>query len=157
MAVCQYCRMSWGGTAQHGRVARRSAYPLAVLLATALVAGCADGTQPPDGPSFELPETSAPTATTEATPTVAATPTPGATAKPTRTPSRKPTTKPPAVRTNLRYVFPVQTGNVAYHPTHSAYPGTDIFANCGSPVVAVTAGRKSRRSAEPQVLNLPAW
>ncbi|GIG85088.1 hypothetical protein Pen02_00240 [Plantactinospora endophytica] len=35
----------------------------------------------------------------------------------------------------------MQTGNVAYHPTHSGYPATDIFANCGSPVVAVTAGR----------------
>ena len=28
----------------------------------------------------------------------------------------------------------------AYHPTHSGYPGTDIFADCGEPVVAVTDG-----------------
>jgi murein DD-endopeptidase MepM/ murein hydrolase activator NlpD len=38
------------------------------------------------------------------------------------------------------YAFPVRTGNVSYHPTHAAYPGTDIFAACGSPVVAVTDG-----------------
>ncbi|WP_372433303.1 M23 family metallopeptidase [Micromonospora phaseoli] len=29
---------------------------------------------------------------------------------------------------------------MAYHPTHSAYPGTDIFADCGEPVVSVTDG-----------------
>jgi murein DD-endopeptidase MepM/ murein hydrolase activator NlpD len=34
----------------------------------------------------------------------------------------------------------VKTGNVAYHPTHGKYPATDIFADCGSPVVAVTDG-----------------
>ncbi|HEY0699078.1 MAG TPA: M23 family metallopeptidase [Micromonospora sp.] len=60
-----------------------------------------------------------------------ATATPGPTAPATRAPGS------PRTR---RYVFPVQTRNVDYHPTHSVYPGTDIFADCGSPVVAVTDG-----------------
>ncbi|MFG1799347.1 M23 family metallopeptidase [Micromonospora carbonacea] len=58
--------------------------------------------------------------------------TPSATARPSGSPS--------PTRTGLRHVFPVRAGNVAYHPTHSAYPGTDIFADCGEPVVAVTDG-----------------
>jgi murein DD-endopeptidase MepM/ murein hydrolase activator NlpD len=37
-------------------------------------------------------------------------------------------------------VFPVKASNVDYHPTHSKYPGTDIFADCGEPVVATTSG-----------------
>ncbi|ASW57082.1 M23 family metallopeptidase [Plantactinospora sp. KBS50] len=38
------------------------------------------------------------------------------------------------------YVFPVHTAKVAYHRTHHDYPAADIFADCGSPVVAVTSG-----------------
>jgi murein DD-endopeptidase MepM/ murein hydrolase activator NlpD len=38
------------------------------------------------------------------------------------------------------YVFPVNASNVAFHPTHSKYPATDIFADCGKPVVATTNG-----------------
>lgn len=109
-----------------------------VLLATALVAGCADARTPPDASAFEPLETSPPTATAAGAAPVP--PTPTVTATPSRTPSRKPTTAP-ANATNHRYVFPVQTGNVDYHPTHSGYPATDVFANCGTPVVAVTAGR----------------
>ena len=52
-----------------------------------------------------------------------------------RHPTPSPTGTPP------RHVFPVRAGKVAYHPTHSAYPGTDVFADCGTPVVAVTDGR----------------
>ncbi len=39
-----------------------------------------------------------------------------------------------------RYAFPVTAGNLSYHPTHAGYPATDVFAACGSPVVAVTDG-----------------
>ena len=49
----------------------------------------------------------------------------------------KPTTKPP---TKVTYAFPVKASNVAFHPTHGKYPATDIFADCGEPVVAVTSG-----------------
>ncbi|WP_422772271.1 M23 family metallopeptidase [Plantactinospora sp. WMMC1484] len=131
--------MPWGGSAGPGRVRRRRAYPVAVLLLTALVAGCAETRQPTGTPVFAPLDRSTPSATADGTPTAAPTPTAGAT--PSRTPSRKPTAAPPTTSGNDRYVFPVQTGNVAYHPTHSAYPATDIFANCGSPVVAVTGGR----------------
>ncbi|MCM0674907.1 M23 family metallopeptidase, partial [Micromonospora phytophila] len=43
-------------------------------------------------------------------------------------------------RVGLPHVFPVRARKVDYHPTHSTYPGTDIFADCGEPVVAVTEG-----------------
>jgi peptidoglycan LD-endopeptidase LytH len=47
-----------------------------------------------------------------------------------------PTTKP----TSVKYVFPVQTSNVDWHTTHSKYKATDLFADCGSKVVATTSG-----------------
>lgn len=58
----------------------------------------------------------------------------------TGSPSGSPTVTAAPSRTGLRHVFPVRAGKVGYHPTHSAYPGTDIFADCGEPVVAVTDG-----------------
>ncbi|SCE72337.1 Peptidase family M23 [Micromonospora viridifaciens] len=109
----------------------RSAYPVLLLLLPALAvggaAGCATDPPPPAGSGSVWQGPSA-TATAEqlagaATPEPSASPVPS----PTRTP--------------LRHVFPVEAENVAYHPTHSAYPGTDIFADCGTPVVAVTDGR----------------
>ena len=59
---------------------------------------------------------------------------PGATS--THTPSPTPSTGPPA---SLRRVFPVQ-GKASYAREHHDYPGTDIMAACGLPVVAVTDG-----------------
>lgn len=53
--------------------------------------------------------------------------------------SAKPT-KSATPKTNVTYVFPVKASNVAYHPTHGKYPATDIFADCGEPVVATTSG-----------------
>lgn len=44
------------------------------------------------------------------------------------------------VAKKVKYVFPVKASNVAYHPTHAKYPATDIFADCGEPVVATTSG-----------------
>lgn len=54
---------------------------------------------------------------------------------------RKPAPKPP-VRLPVAgsYAFPVKASNVAFHPTHAKYPATDIFADCGKPVVAATTG-----------------
>ena len=45
-----------------------------------------------------------------------------------------------ATAVEVEYVFPVKASNVAFHPTHSKYPATDIFAGCGEPVVATTSG-----------------
>nr|WP_236718568.1 M23 family metallopeptidase [Actinoplanes sp. TFC3] len=49
-------------------------------------------------------------------------------------------TQSPAKATTVKYVFPVKASNVDYHPTHSKYPATDIFADCGEPAVATTSG-----------------
>jgi murein DD-endopeptidase MepM/ murein hydrolase activator NlpD len=57
-------------------------------------------------------------------------------ATPTETPGTEPATAP----AGLKYTFPVKASNVAFHPTHSKYPATDIFADCGTPAVATTSG-----------------
>jgi murein DD-endopeptidase MepM/ murein hydrolase activator NlpD len=49
-------------------------------------------------------------------------------------------TAPTEAPAGLQYAFPVKASNVAFHPTHSKYPATDIFADCGQPVVATTSG-----------------
>ncbi|MGR6322657.1 M23 family metallopeptidase [Micromonospora soli] len=102
----------------------RAAFPVLLLLVPALAAGCA----PADGPASPESSWAGPSAgaSAEQPPSTFAAPT---SAAPAPTPG------------NLRHVFPVRASNVAYHPTHSAYPGTDIFADCGEPVVAVTDGR----------------
>ncbi|WP_438872423.1 M23 family metallopeptidase [Paractinoplanes maris] len=40
----------------------------------------------------------------------------------------------------MTYVFPVKASNVDWHTTHSKYKATDLFADCGKPVVATTSG-----------------
>jgi murein DD-endopeptidase MepM/ murein hydrolase activator NlpD len=99
--------------------------PVLLLLVPVLMAGCAT-TRP-----ATTPPTSAPAGSwSPAGPSTSAQPVP--------TPT--PTVRPAPSATGLRYVFPVRSRKVGYHPTHSAYPGTDIFADCGEPVVAVTDG-----------------
>ncbi|SDY14355.1 Murein DD-endopeptidase MepM and murein hydrolase activator NlpD, contain LysM domain [Micromonospora pattaloongensis] len=106
---------------------------LTALLSLSAVAACGQGapsprsawTSPAGEPGPSATATRAPTATAAATPRATA----GSTAAPTR------------AAPDWRYVFPVPGGNVSYHPTHAAYPATDIFADCGVPVVAVTDGR----------------
>ncbi|MGW9198621.1 M23 family metallopeptidase [Micromonospora chersina] len=106
----------------------RPAYPV-LLLVAALAAGCAPGDRPTSAPgnSWQGPSTRA----TGTRPTEPAGPAASAT---------PPAPSPSPTRTDVRHIFPVRAGNVDYHPTHSAYPGTDIFADCGEPVVAVTDG-----------------
>ncbi|MDM4721455.1 M23 family metallopeptidase [Micromonospora sp. WMMA1363] len=104
---------------------RRPAYLVLLLLVSALTAGCAT-TRP--GAVADRP-TGLPTAVQPGTPTSG--------------PAQAPTSAGPsaaATRAALRHVFPVRARSIAYHPTHSVYPGTDIFADCGEPVVAVTEG-----------------
>ena len=95
-----------------------------VAVAAALaVAGlaCSDGDDPVLAPMG--------TPASQPTTTVA----PSTTVAPTTTTAAAPTSA-------VRYVFPVQAG-ASYSQTHAAYPATDIFARCGTPVVAVTSGR----------------
>ncbi|MEU8299101.1 M23 family metallopeptidase [Micromonospora sp. NPDC048909] len=110
----------------------RRAYPVPLLLVMVLAAGCAT-TRPgvPTGPAPTPPGVWASAEQPASTPSPA-----GPTAP-------APTSAAPATsaRADLRHVFPVRAGNVDYHPTHSGYPGTDIFADCGEPVVAVTDGK----------------
>lgn len=113
-----------------GRARARAAYPVLLLLAPVLTAGCA-GSRPVAAPVTPAPAGPS-VLSTAAQPAPAAAPT--ALAAP-------PTAGPSPIRTGVRHVFPVRADEVAYHPTHSAYPGTDIFADCGKPVVAVTDGR----------------
>jgi murein DD-endopeptidase MepM/ murein hydrolase activator NlpD len=114
-----------------------------VVLASALVAGCAqDAPGTGDKVAWEEP----PATAVAADPTTAApqpTATPSATASPTPTPKRTPSKSaaPKTTTGKWKYVFPVQASNVSYHPTHSGYPATDLFADCGEPVVAVTDGK----------------
>ncbi|MFC3737538.1 M23 family metallopeptidase [Paractinoplanes deccanensis] len=98
-------------------------------------------------PQFIEPEVSASGQTTS--PPLAAAPSgPASAAAPgsTGATSAAPATSDPAKQTTaaapttVKYVFPVNASNVDYHPTHSKYPATDIFADCGEPVVATTSG-----------------
>ena len=125
--------MPWGAPAVPGRPSRGRAYPIAVLLSTALLAGCADTRTP--APTFDRPAAAPSTAPSGATPP------PGTGTTPGPTPTSAAPTGQASGRSGPRYVFPVRSGKASYHPTHSAYPATDIFADCGTPVVAVTSGR----------------
>jgi murein DD-endopeptidase MepM/ murein hydrolase activator NlpD len=108
----------------------RAAYPILLLLAPVLAAGCAGGPPPGAAPGGGwVSPTGSASGGTSASPAPSAAPT-----------SAPPSASPAPTRAGLRHVFPVRAGNVDYHPTHSAYPGTDIFADCGEPVVAVTDG-----------------
>jgi murein DD-endopeptidase MepM/ murein hydrolase activator NlpD len=103
------------------------------------LAGCGapgDGSSATATPQFVEPSVTAPA---PAAPSVDAGPSPSVapSVTPSSTPSAK-KTKPQ--KTNLTYAFPVKAANVAFHPTHSKYPATDIFADCGEPVVATTSG-----------------
>jgi peptidoglycan LD-endopeptidase LytH len=113
---------------------------LTVLALCLGLAGCGAPGGDSAAPQFIVPSETA--ATPDAPlPTVTASASPSGSASPSasRTPSTppKPTTKP---KTAVRYVFPVNASNVAFHPTHGKYPATDIFADCGKPAVATTSG-----------------
>lgn len=59
------------------------------------------------------------------------------TVPPTTTVATTSTTVPPL----SPHVFPIQGTKVRYGSTHHDYPAADMFAACGSPVVAVTRAR----------------
>jgi peptidoglycan LD-endopeptidase LytH len=90
------------------------------------VAPSEDLTEPPPAEVSSAPPTSA-------SPSVS--PSASKSAKPSPSASKTATAK-----ANVTYVFPVKSSNVDWHTTHSGYPATDIFADCGQPVVATTSG-----------------
>jgi murein DD-endopeptidase MepM/ murein hydrolase activator NlpD len=87
----------------------------------AFAAGC--GTGPPESPTVVAPTTP---------PAVAPPVTPTRQAPPPTTAAASPS--PP------RYGFPLRAKKASFGKTHSGYPATDIFADCGETVVAVTDG-----------------
>jgi hypothetical protein len=110
------------------------------LLATCL-AGCggAAGAGSPDAtPHFVQPN-----ATPQfgeqpsAAPTEAPATTGAAPATTSASPSAPATESTPAT---VKYVFPVDASNVDFHTTHSKYPATDLFVDCGERFVATTGG-----------------
>lgn len=112
-----------------------------VLVSAALVAGCAKQAPEEAAPQWEGTGSVTPAPTTAAPTTAAPTTSPTPSSSPTPKPSPSKSTSTPTTTGKWKYVFPVSASNVAYHPTHSAYPATDIFADCGKPVVAVTDGK----------------
>lgn len=57
-------------------------------------------------------------------------------------PARPATTVPVAAPSPTRNVYPLAPGSESqYAATHHSYPAVDIFAACGTPVVAPVAGR----------------
>ena len=117
---------------------RRAVWAVTGLtVLTVGLSGCGkpDGTQEPASasePQFVEPTSAGPSVPQESVSAPASV-----------TPSAKPSASDKNVtppKTNVSYVFPVKASNVAYHPTHSKYPATDIFADCGEPVVATTDG-----------------
>ena len=115
----------------------------ALGVAAALLAGCAGDAAGADDAAWVAPSVTP--GESSAAPAGDVTPGPSSPAArtpspKTRAPSPKPTPKPAPKPGKFDFVFPVRTGNVAYHPTHGGYPATDIFAACGSPVVAPIAG-----------------
>ncbi|MEU7777257.1 M23 family metallopeptidase [Micromonospora parva] len=113
----------------------RPAYPIMLLLAPVLAAGCAT-TRPgvPDGAAPTPPAVWATADQPASQPPSPAATDPSPPAPSSATPSAT------APRVGLKHVFPVRADNVDYHPTHGAYPATDLFADCGEPFVAVTDG-----------------
>ena len=110
------------------------------LASVSVLALCLAGCGAPESTSAEgtPPQFVAPT------PTESALAEPGVPVSPSATPSVTPSASKKAAATpakaDVRRVFPVKASNVAFHPTHGKYPATDIFADCGEPVVATTSG-----------------
>ena len=117
--------------------------PALTVLALCL-AGCgAPGSGPTTAatPQFVDPAPSSRQAEPSAVPSTPA----SASARPSPSRSPKPAPKPKVSSSSppaadVTYVFPVKASNVDYHPTHGKYPATDLFADCGEPVVATTSG-----------------
>jgi murein DD-endopeptidase MepM/ murein hydrolase activator NlpD len=105
-----------------------------------------DNTQPGStvSPATESQATEPPAAVSEVTDP----PTTSSTSTTTTVPTTAPTTTQPAP---AAYAFPIVPASAAdYARDHHDYPAADIFAECGTPYVAVTSGRIDEISAVDQ-------
>ncbi|HET9519199.1 MAG TPA: peptidoglycan DD-metalloendopeptidase family protein [Actinoplanes sp.] len=111
---------------------------IALTVLTLSLAGCGGDATPPAsqgwGSTPSAPASVPAPATVTPHASAALSPTPDS-ATATRRPSAS-VTRPRSVR----YVFPVEADNVSWHRTHAKYQATDIFADCGVAVLAVTDG-----------------
>ncbi|WP_433792547.1 M23 family metallopeptidase [Actinoplanes sp. CA-252034] len=117
-----------------------------LTIAAVCLAGCggAGGSAAPaTTPQFVDPATQS--ATTESAATSAAPPA-SAAASPSLSPSAsakakpKPSASESTRAASVKYVFPVDASNADWSNTHSKYPATDIFVDCGQRFVATTSG-----------------
>jgi murein DD-endopeptidase MepM/ murein hydrolase activator NlpD len=111
---------------------------LKAVLLLVVLAGVACGTDPApvtsQSPTAETPTSS------ESTPPVNPTPPPAPEPPPAPPKATAPAPAPPPAATG-DYSFPLEPFSSArYGRSHHDYPATDIFAPCGTPVVAVTGG-----------------
>lgn len=127
---------------------RRRFLPWLVVSVMAFTA-CGDD-QAPIAARTESPSP-AESRTPSASPSPTPTPSPAPPASPSPVPSPKPAIPaaapkpapppPPAVAQGVSYSFPLSPASSArYGRSHHDYPATDIFAPCGTSVVAVTSG-----------------
>jgi murein DD-endopeptidase MepM/ murein hydrolase activator NlpD len=118
-----------------------------LTIAAVCLAGCGGVNRtgsPASTPQFVDPAASASgaeSASALAEPSVAA----SAAASPSASPSASAKAKPKAsesatTSTKVKYVFPVDASNVDWSNTHSKYPATDLFVDCGKRFVATTSG-----------------
>lgn len=94
-------------------------------------------TSPTTGPTFS--STTVAPSSTAAPSTASTTPPTTSTSRPTTTTRRSPSTTSASGRTGAARVFPI-AGHASYGRTHHDYPATDIFAACGTTIVAPVAG-----------------
>ena len=117
---------------------------LSVLTVAALsLAACGTPGDTPDAaapPQFVEPSQTAPALPVPSPSATTKEKAPAGTVTSSAKPKKKPTKPPVTAPAGVKYTFPVKASNVAFHPTHAKYPATDIFADCGNPVVATTSG-----------------
>nr|WP_229067663.1 M23 family metallopeptidase [Actinoplanes sp. DH11] len=120
MTLTAACLAGCGGVAGAGSP---TATPVFVQPSATPQSGAEPVPAAPQGPSEAAAQpTSPPAAATTTAPTAAA------------------TSQAPASARAMKYVFPVDASNVDFHTTHSKYPATDLFADCGERIVATTSG-----------------
>lgn len=109
------------------------------MVGMCLCVACASLPQEATAPSATATTVPPPATTVPPTATVPP-PSATATAEATATAVPSATTEPTSTPVPAAYVFPTQNAPVDYGEFHHDYPATDIFADVGSEVVAVTNG-----------------
>jgi murein DD-endopeptidase MepM/ murein hydrolase activator NlpD len=116
-----------------------------LTIAAVCLAGCGGVNRtgsPAATPQFVDPAAQASSAGTASAPA----PSPAVTsaaASPSVSPSASAKAKPKtseSASTKVKYAFPVDASNVDWSNTHSKYPATDLFVDCGERFVATTSG-----------------